>query len=278
MFLLHAGFVFLYPHLGMATNQWQDNLVKAQSFLYTEHADTVMVGSSLSARIIKDSIPTVSSISFGGCSVEDGLMIVQAKKQKPQYILVETNYFLRVGNPELVNDVTKGVIPEVKKFIPSLREQNEPICLVSGLLIHAIGLNPQAAAASVDMNFLSKSINDKIKSDSLASNRFISQRMHILLPLFKQLERQGINFIFFEMPVNPKLTNLSTHRQTRQLVNKLFPKASYAYLPFDNACYVTTDGEHLNLNDQYRFSHFFKLALQTSMKISTFQGEAPSSL
>ena len=259
--LLHALLVFLYPDLGMATNQWQDNIVKAQTFLYSGRVDTAMVGSSLSARILKDSVPFVNSVSFGGCSVEDGLKIILAKKEKPKCILIETNYFLRGGNPNLVNRLTKGLIPQIKRSFPSLREKNEPICLISGFMIHAMGVNPQAAAASVDMNFLIRNINEKIKSDKLASKSFISQRQHSILPLFRQLKQQGTRFVFFEMPVNRQLTNLPTSCQTRKIVNRLFPKPMYVYLPTDKNSYTTTDGEHLSYEDQQYYSHFFKLAL-----------------
>ena len=74
--ILHLCIVLFNPSVGMATHQWQDNVLKAQQFLYAEKADTVMVGTSLSARIIRDSIPFVKSVSFGGCSVEDGLKII----------------------------------------------------------------------------------------------------------------------------------------------------------------------------------------------------------
>jgi len=260
--LLHAFLVFLYPNLGMATNQWQDNMVKAQTFFYAERADTAMVGSSLSARILKDSVPCVNSVSFGGCSVEDGLKIILAKKEKPKCILVETNYFLRGGNPNLVNRVTKGLIPQIKKFFPSLREKNEPICLVSGFAIHAMGVNPQAAATFVDMDFLHRSVIARIKSDSLASKSLISRRLQSILPLFRQLRQQGSLFIFFEMPVNGQLTNLPSNCQTRKVVLSLFPKSVYAYMPTDTTSYTTTDGEHLSYEDQQHYSHFFKEALQ----------------
>src|SRR5574344_159215 len=151
LFLIHTLFVTIYPNLGFATNQWQDNIIKAQVYLYSDDIDTAMVGSSLSARILKDSIPSVNSISFGGCSVEDGLSIILSKKQKPKYILVETNYFIRKGNPYLVKKLTTGLMPQIKKYIPCLREKNEPICLISGLFIHVIGINPQAATTSLNI-------------------------------------------------------------------------------------------------------------------------------
>ena len=75
--------------MGVLTHQWQDNVNKAQQYVYEKSRDTVMVGTSLSSRIIADSIPMVTSLSFGGCSVEDGLMIILYKGYTPKFILIE---------------------------------------------------------------------------------------------------------------------------------------------------------------------------------------------
>ena len=109
LFGLHLSIVLLNPTMGMATHQWQDNVIKAQQFIYAEESDTVMVGTSLSARIIRDSIPTVRSVSFGGCAVEDGLKIILSKGNFPKYILAETNLFFLDGNPELVSKIASEV-------------------------------------------------------------------------------------------------------------------------------------------------------------------------
>ncbi|MBQ2132287.1 MAG: hypothetical protein II431_13230, partial [Prevotella sp.] len=148
LFIIHVIFIWLFPTLGMATNQWQDNMVKAQHFLYAEDTDTAMVGTSLSARILPDSIPSVRSVAFGGCAAEDGLRLILSKPTVPHCVLIEANLLFRKGNDELIDKMTKGVIPQLKKCIPSLRECNEPICLLSGLMIKAAGMNPQAATMS----------------------------------------------------------------------------------------------------------------------------------
>ena len=155
LFIIHVIVIWLFPTLGMATNQWQDNMVKAQHFLYAEDTDTAMVGTSLSARILPDSIPSVRSVAFGGCAAEDGLRLILSKPTVPHCVLIEANLLFRKGNDELIDKMTKGVIPQLRKCIPSLRECNEPICLLSGLMIKAAGMNPQAATMSVDNSIIS---------------------------------------------------------------------------------------------------------------------------
>lgn len=261
MFGIHAVVTYLLPSLGMATNQWQDNMVKAQHFLYDEDADTAMIGTSLSARILPDSIPSVRSVAFGGCAVEDGLRLILSKPKVPHCVLVETNLFLRNGNEELVEKMTKGIIPQVKRWIPSLRESNEPICLLSGLMIKAAGINPQAAAMTVDMEQLKESIKRHLADDKSLSDTELAQRMETIKPLLIQLEQKGTKLIFFEMPIHQELYHLKELEQTRQAVRKAFPKTRYAYLPNDTTTYLTTDGLHLDYEGQQRYSHFIKQAL-----------------
>lgn len=261
MFGIHAVVTYLLSSLGMATNQWQDNMVKAQHFLYDEDADTAMIGTSLSARILPDSIPSVRSVAFGGCAVEDGLRLILSKPKVPHCVLVETNLFLRNGNDELVEKMTKGIIPQVKRWIPSLRESNEPICLLSGLMIKAAGINPQAAAMTVNMEQLKESIKRHLADDKSLSETELAQRMETIKPLLIQLEQKGTKLIFFEMPIHQELYHLKELEQTRQAVRKAFPKTRYAYLPNDTTTYLTTDGLHLDYEGQQRYSHFIKQAL-----------------
>lgn len=260
--VLHLCFVLANPSMGMATHQWQDNVMKAQQFLYAGKTDTVMVGTSLSGRIIRDSIPFVKSVSFGGCSVEDGLKIILSKKDVPKLVLLETNLLLIDGNPELVSRITNGVIPKIRHWIPSLREQYEPISLFASLMMNSTGINPQAGMAKVDMNLLNESINRHIAEDRLMPEEWIKRRGETIKALITGLESKGTRFVFFEMPVNERLLHLKKNDQMRAFVKKEFPTSKYLYLPSDTFKYLTTDGEHLDFEGQQRFSHYFRKVLE----------------
>lgn len=267
LFIIHVIFIWLFPTLGMATNQWQDNMVKAQHFLYAEDTDTAMVGTSLSARILPDSIPSVRSVAFGGCAAEDGLRLILSKPTVPHCVLIEANLLFRKGNDELIDKMTKGVIPQLKRWIPSLRECNEPICLLSGLMIKAAGMNPQAATMSVDMEQLKENIKRLIADDKPLSKTELRQRTDIIKSLVMQLEQKGTKLIFFEMPVNQEAYHLKELEQTRQAVRMAFPNSRYTYLPNDTTTYLTTDGLHLDFEGQQRYSHFIKHALCSIDKV-----------
>jgi hypothetical protein len=245
----------------MATHQWQENLIKAQSFLYADHADSAMVGTSLSARIIRDSIPSVKSVSFGGCAVEDGLRIISSKRHLPQYVFVESNLLFMEGNKELVNKLTEGIIPTIKYWIPSLREQYEPICLLASLALKAGNVNPQAGAAAIDLNILNQSIKQQQVDDRKYQYEVSEERLRTIKKLMDSLEGKGVKFVFFEMPVNEQIYHLRKFAKTRERLAQEFPKDQYRYLPSDTTHYTTTDGEHLSFEEQQVFSHFFKKEL-----------------
>ena len=258
LFCLHFLIVQLNPTLGMATHQWQENLIKAQSFLYADHADSAMVGTSLSARIIRDSIPSVKSVSFGGCAVEDGLRIISSKRHLPQYVFVESNLLFMEGNKELVNKLTEGIIPKIKYWIPSLREQYEPVCLLASLALKAGNVNPQAGAAAIDLNILNQSIKQQQEDDRKYLYEVSEERLRTIKELMDSLEGKGVKFVFFEMTVNEQIYHLRKFAKTRERLAQKFPKDQYRYLPSDTMHYTTTDGEHLSFEEQQVFSHFFK--------------------
>jgi hypothetical protein len=260
--VLHLGLVLLNPSMGTATHQWQDNVLKAQQFMYAEKSDTVMVGTSLSGRIIRDSIPFVKSVSFGGCSVEDGLKIILSKGDAPRFILVETNYLLQNGNDELVSNISKGIFPVIRGWIPSLQEQYEPICIFASLIMSSTNINPQAGMATVNMDLLNESINRQLEGDYLLPKETVESRLQVIKKLIYELEEKGTQFVFFEMPVNERLFHMKRSEQMREIMHKEFPVDKYIYLPFDTTKYLTTDGEHLDYEGQQRYSHYLKKIME----------------
>ena len=259
---LHLCFVIINPSLGIATHQWQDNIIKAQQYIYAEKSDTVMVGTSLSARIIRDSIPFVKSVSFGGCSVKDGLKLILSKDDAPKFVLVETNLILSGVSSKLVSKQTEGIIPVIRRQFPSLREQYEPICLFASLMMSSTGINAQAGKKKVNKNLLNESIKRRIEEDEPIPVGKAESRIREIKQLIKELEGRGTQFFFFEMPVNERVLHLRSYEQTREITQREFPTDKYIYLPSDTTKYLTTDGIHLDYEGQQRFSHFFKMNIE----------------
>lgn len=259
--LFHATYIVLFPSSSKGTHQWQENQIKAQHFLYGGWADTVMIGTSLSARIIPESIPSVKSCSFSACVVEDGLRLILSKDEVPHYVLLETNYFFRPSNEELLRSNTKGIMPRLRKYFPSLQERFSPICLVCEPFMR----NALAPSEIVDTIRLNKNIESRIAEDCnrLLSETEVNQRVKTLKHLIRKLESYGTKIVLFEMPLNDRLRYLPSNEQTRKVIWKMFPPSHYLYLPNDTSHYLTNDGEHLDAKGQRRYSQYFKHLLDS---------------
>ncbi len=247
------------PNMGIGTHQWQENQIRAQRFLYEKSSDTVIVGTSLSARILLDSLENVKSCAFSACVVEDGLRLILSKDVIPHYILIETNYILRSSNEELLKVNTQGPLPFIRYYIPILREQNAPICLI-GRRFMMRALSP---VDTVDMNRLHKNIKNRILEDKthFLTEKQMGERMQTIMLLVDKLEKRGAKIVLFEMPLNESLKHARSNEQTRLAVKRMFPIDKYLYLPNDTSTYLTNDGEHLDAEGQRRYSHFLKKVL-----------------
>ena len=251
--------------MGMATNQRQDNILKAQQAFYAEDLNMAIVGTSLANRIIRDSIPNIQSLAFVGCSVEDGLQILRNRRNAPKYVFVEINLILRGGRKELVNGTTEGIISRIKEWIPSLREQYEPICILASTIIGTSKMNTQAGMAVVDNERLNSQVEKTLKDDKPIEDSIVKNRMNEIKSLISELEAKGTKFVFFEMPINYRLTHMKSLDQIREVVRKDYPEETYDYLPSDTSKYMTTDGQHLDLEGQKKYTHFFKQATKKYM-------------
>lgn len=255
----YSLFIVLVPNKGIGTHQWQENQIRAQRYLYESTTDTVIVGTSLSARLLLDSLKSLSSCAFSACVVEDGLRLILSKELLPHYVLIETNYILRSSNEELVKVNTQGPLPFLRKYIPIIREQNSPIsmfgsCFMQGAL---------APADTVDMERLQDNIRNRILDDNthFLTEYQLKKQMNVIRSLVSKLEDRGTKIVFYEMPLNDRLRHIRSNEQTRQAVIRMFPKDRYVYLPNDTSTYLTNDGEHLDSEGQRRYSHFLKKTL-----------------
>ena len=258
----YSTLIAFVPNKGIGTHQWQENQIRAQRFLYEKSSDTVIVGTSLSARILLDSLKNVSSCAFSACVVEDGLRLILSKDVIPHYVLIETNYILRPSNGELVTVNTQGPLPLLRNYIPILREQNAPISLIGYCFMQ----RALAPADTVDLERLHKSIENRILEDNthFLTEKMQKGRMNVIMSLISKLEKRGAKIVLFEMPLNDSLKYVRSNEQTRQAVNRMFPKEKYIYLPNDTSTYLTNDGEHLDAEGQRRYSHYLKEILAST--------------
>lgn len=134
LLLLHALVVYLYP---ISSTQYalQGNTIKAQQFIYGGAQENIIIGSSLSNRLVMDSLQGMSNLSFSGMGIFDGLSILNHSDVTPRIVFIETNIMSRGENEHFTSYVNSPILSPVKEAIPSLRDEYQPIGMLGQLII-----------------------------------------------------------------------------------------------------------------------------------------------
>ena len=272
LFISYTLFIAFYaPSWWHASqHQWQENVIKAQHFLYDEKIENknVIVGSSLSCRLIMDSLPNFYNLSFSGQSTFDGLKILTSKPKLPKKIYIEMNIILRRDNPEFTSYINSPINLYLKNYLPSLRDDRQPIAIMgilprflfrkdSSLILNG---SKKKTVSRINKVFFGELIASHILDYSQIPDKVNSLMSFNNLQLYVNLfEGKGVNVVFFEVPVNYNLTDLPKAKIVREQFLSFFPETKYNYIMSpDTIKYTTQDGLHLTEEEAKKFTSFFK--------------------
>lgn len=270
---IHALIAMMDP-LPSGQYSFQQNIVKAQSFMYGETEKNIVVGSSLSEKLAMDSLPGFYNLSFVGLSVFDGLHIILSNKKYPRNILIETNLILRPENESFLSVVESPVLSPVKKVIPSLRDRYQPFGVFGETVISFFKskrsttsvepVAPPTGVNEVDNVAFGKMLNILIKENNEPpAEAELTYRFGSLKTMVDDLTEHGVNVVFFEMPVNESVCDLVQPKMLREYFYKYFPPSAYHYINRpDCKGYTTTDGAHLTDDEAVRFTNYLRTQSQ----------------
>lgn len=239
-----------------STHRWQENVILAQKFLYDDDNEVCIVGTSLSAHIVQDSIPDVSILALSGCKIEDGLNIILNKQNKPKVVLIETNFFFDEGN-QAICSIGEGFWAKLQSKMPSLQEQYKPVCILYGLIKRGVSAEPEVQFAEGNKELLDKNVARLLEDDEEKDPEEFLVRQGVMKSLIEKLEEHDVKVVFFEMPIDERLEHLKRYDQTREAMSTLFNRDRYLYLPSDDSKYMTTDGIHLSGTGRIQYTHYF---------------------
>ena len=272
-FLLTAYFIFVaivIPQRQVKQHQWQGNKINAQNFIFND-SDTiksVIVGSSLSARILTKELSGFYNLSFAGQSIFDGLNILSKKETIPKNVFIETNYLFRAEDPQFTASLFDSYPFYSQTYIPALRYGKEPLPMLISLLQdwkdkkenNKVENKTTISQPSVQHPLFDKLIAYQItnysqKPDSLAmKNAMVNLKNYVDI-----LRSKHVNVIFFEMPVNSHLCELPLSQVPRQAIHKLFPQNTFSYIDQpDCTNYNTSDGVHLTNLESEKYTAYFQ--------------------
>lgn len=275
IFVIYNAFLLIFtPQNTTSQNQWQNNMIFAEDFIYEAKIDKVakesvynaiIVGSSMSARLWGELLRKahIYNLAFGGGSALSGLHIIKNANKLPKTIFVESNIAFLRGSDRKMLDSLFGVDFTLKKYIPALLVKYQPINVFLSLL-------KRKAGRSVEEK-LAKTRNEKLYKDSLQRalqgyNQSISgyeADLAELKALLGYFESKGVEIVFFEMPIDESLAHTRQMQESRAILRKNF---AYPFLPLpDYAKYQTTDGIHLLERSAFEFSNDFLVMIKQDL-------------
>ena len=280
IFLVYALFISNYKTYSSSQNQNQDNLVKAQQYMFANNVpENVIVGTSLSCHLHTDSLKNFYNLSFNGSSIYDGLNVILKGNKLPEKVFIETNLYLNNKSEQLSSQLYNLYPYYTSKIIPVFRYENQPI----GKLVFC--LNPIGDKIVLHHNNFMKRVKEKIE---LQRNLSVIKKKDIYLNVFNQmlnlqtenfkelplkneiifklkelkvivskLKNKGVEVVFFEIPIN---TDLSKSIRAILLRGKLthFFLNKVRFIPLDTTKYITSDGLHLNGFESITYTKYFK--------------------
>lgn len=277
--IIAAALVLVYavivPRVVPKWNTWQSqqqtNTILAQRYLYDEVPfEVVIVGSSLSNRFDRDSLPpTFGNLGFGGLSISDGLRIVERRGYAPPVVAVEMNVAFKAPDRNFNTSVLSPAFYWMRKYVSVTRDEYQPIGLLKGWASarseakkKAFGGGPLAVAehdAVFDQMLALQKEEHAIAPDTATFPAIIKELKRIT----DVLEKQGSRIVLFEMPIDPALVGMARGNAIRAAFAQLYPTDRYAYVTSpDPATFNTTDGLHLDEESAARYTAYLRDALR----------------
>jgi hypothetical protein len=258
-------------------SQIQNNIVKAQRYVYQDDSDLkmVIVGSSLAANLnVKDIGEGVQSIALGGGASQTGLEIVKRSKSKPRIVLVEiNNTIIRKIDSEFLDSLYHPIFYLLRQYLPMLREEYRPISVfIDSLKSRSkpnLKLMTREALDSLEGRNITPELSQKaiqtivdVESQPLPEKdaEIFKKEAELIKTQIAEINKNsGAKVVLFEIPLESRVNAAIRRKQLRDLANKLFPSDRFEWLPPPKEReWRTNDGVHLIRSDARDFAEFLR--------------------
>ncbi len=270
IFTSYAIFVSIYSDnfTNISAHHWQENVNKAESFIYDENSvySNIILGSSLSNRLIIDSLPNCFNLSFGGQSIFEGLAILTRIDNLPKSVFIEMNIVLKEENEDFIESLF-SILYYPKKYLKVLRGKFQPITNFGDIVNTRITkfILPKIIVLNVNNSKSNPNLFEKLleiqvdRYNKIPKEKKMEQNFNRLQTYVSSLEKKGVKIVFFEMPINYKLNNLPRAQIVRNAFFDKFPSNKYNFISIpSNENYITSDGLHLKPDEALKYTLFFK--------------------
>jgi len=258
--------------------QRQNNIVRAQRYVYQDDSDLkmVIVGSSLAANINEKYIGEgVKNIGFGAGASKTGLEIVKRSKSKPQIVLVEINdvNFLRKIDADLLDTLYHPIFYWMRKYLPMLREEYRPVSVFINCFKSRSQQNQERMSREeldsletrnvtpkLSQKAIQKEVDKESKPVSEKDAKTIKQEADLIRNQIAEIQKNtGAKVVLFDVPRESRVNAALRMKQVGELAKKLFPPDRFEWLPPPKEReWRTNDGTHLIRSDARDFAEFLR--------------------
>ncbi|WP_426449062.1 hypothetical protein ACP26L_30115 [Paenibacillus sp. S-38] len=265
--VLTVGFVAFVGtgvvHGGSGTNQWQNNVIKAERYLYAgESFKYVVTGSSMAYRLLPEYLgEEYSNIAFASGGSLTGLQVILERGgELPSTVFVEMNdTLLRGQDKEFIQKLTSPVFNGVKSAFAAFRTENQPVILFKEWVKGGTGKEPEAGG-SVDPDIfaseLARHAADHAKQPDPEQLRSVTGELKRAVDA---LRSKGVQVVLFEPPSHRSLQESVLSTSLRTYWETEFPKDHYSWVPTPNPDeYETADGIHMTGGSARKYAAFLK--------------------
>lgn len=228
-----------------AASQLGANRIIAERWLLGPGAATVLVGTSMSARLPSADLgPDAANLGMAGIHALDALAIAAAQRRAPRRVVIETNFLYWPPNPVFVDGVVHPLRQAVLRAVPALRTENQPLnLLVRGLRSRSGEAAPTGVDAAVREAEVARQLVELAKPPPAVAWAAALARLDAAI---NDLRSAGTEVCFLEMPMDPRLLAAPRQSLTRAELLQRYPPERWAWLRLaDAATWPTTDGVHL---------------------------------
>jgi len=256
LFILYNVFLLnVRPNVSMLQNQRQNNHSIAQDLMYEYKGQSIIVGSSMAARMKNEFLPdNYYNLSFSGGSALTGLEIIKRSGIMPPHIYIENNTIFREVDSQLLKTLFNPFSWEIKKYIPALREKYQPLNLVISKLQNTYGKTHNQLLAIKKNNQIYDVNIERQKTNYNKILKPYDIQLKQLKNLVKYFDDNGAIIIFFEMPIDASLASSPKAREQRLVIKSNF---EHNWIKLPNNKYTTADGIHLIYKSAYEYSNEF---------------------
>ena len=276
-FGLYAALIEVWsPDVHAGQDQEADNAIAIERFLYDEPAPEAAIVGSSQAQHIPAAVfgPGIANLALAAESPLVGLTIIARSGRVPRRIYVETNQIAGPVDTGLIDGFFTEPGYTLKRFVKALRTTYQPANLLVSLA--------RRAARGRDEIYYPK-LADPALHDVLVAREqgllnmppnalLLESNLGEMKRLVDLLTAQGAEFVFFEMPIEPRFEQAAGVIAVR--------KAMHAAFPDDRACWYggtpaglpTTDGVHIDSEEAARFGQ----SLVQTVCQPTLAAEPPS--